>query len=149
MTESEHVAFREQLIQHEGIRLHVYRDSKGIETIGVGRNLRGKGISYSEAMMLLDHDITDFTRDVAKALPWTEGLDAVRLRVILDMAFNLGVDGLLTFRRFLASVKTGDYAVASQDMLDSLWARQVGQRAHTLAAMMLTGRPPQTGELKA
>ena len=149
MTESEGVALREQLIRHEGIRLHVYHDSKGIETIGVGRNLRGKGISYQEAMLLLDHDITDFSRDLERALPWTDGLDSVRKRVLIDMAFNLGIEGLLIFKRFLASVQTGDYAVASQDMLESLWARQVGRRAITLSEMMKTGFPPTAGEVNA
>jgi len=149
MTEVDHLALREQLIQHEGIRLHVYLDSRGIETIGVGRNLRTRGITYSEAMLMLDHDITEFMRDLARVLPWTDSLDAVRLRVLIDMAFNLGIAGLLTFKRFLASAQTGDYAVAAQDMLESQWARQVGHRAHTLAEMMRTGQPIQTGELRA
>lgn len=147
MTSADYLALRDQLIQHEGIRLHVYQDSRGIETIGVGRNLRNKGISYAEAMMLLDHDITDFDRALEQALPWSEGLDAIRKRVLLDMAFNVGVEGLLTFKQFLASVKTGDYVVASQDMLESAWARQVGRRAVTLSQMMKTGAPG--GDLKA
>jgi len=64
------------------------------------------------------------------------------------MTFNLGIEGLLTFKQFLGSLKMGDFAVASQNMMESAWARQVGHRAVTLAAMMKSGAVP-TGELKA
>lgn len=140
MTEAEYTALRDQLVRHEGLRLHPYQDSRGVETIGVGRNLRDTGITEHEAFLLLDHDITRTERALYAALPWTESLDAIRRRVLIDMAFNLGIAGLQTFTRFLASLKTGDYAVAAQDMLESAWARQVGQRAQRLATMMRTGQ---------
>ena len=46
----------DELIRDEGLRLKVYLDSEGIETIGVGRNLQ-KGITRDEAMFLLNNDI--------------------------------------------------------------------------------------------
>ena len=38
----------EQLVRHEGIRLKVYKDSLGIDTIGVGRNIEDRGFSEFE-----------------------------------------------------------------------------------------------------
>jgi lysozyme len=40
--------FIEKLIKHEGLRLEVYKDSLGIDTIGIGRNLEDRGITPAE-----------------------------------------------------------------------------------------------------
>ena len=34
-----------QLVKSEGLRLEVYQDTLGIDTIGVGRNLEDRGIT--------------------------------------------------------------------------------------------------------
>ena len=41
-------ALIDQLILHEGLKLHVYKDHLGIDTIGVGRNLEDRGITDGE-----------------------------------------------------------------------------------------------------
>jgi lysozyme len=66
-------------------------------------------------------------------------LDPVRARVLQNMAFNLGIDGLLGFKNTLSAVKAKNWAAASQGMLSSRWAEQVGARAQRLAKMMRTG----------
>ena len=67
----------------------------------------------------------------------------VRADALLNMAFNLGVDGLLGFYNTLSSVRAGDYDKAGDNMLASKWARQVKGRAIELAAQMKTGRYAQ------
>lgn len=129
-----------QLRLHEGERLKPYRCTAGKLTIGVGRNLDDRGITSDESAYLLNNDIDSHWIELLEHLPWVETLDEVRQRVMLDMAFNLGISGLLTFRRTLGHIKAGDYALASSAMLNSLWAKQVGQRAKRLAAMMKTGK---------
>lgn len=126
------------LIEEEGLRLKVYMDTAGVPTIGVGRNLRDKGITKDEALKMLQDDIAD----VLVALPSLAGwyrLDHVRQLVLADMAFNLGVHGLLEFKDMLSAVWHGDWEAATQEMLTSRWAHQVGRRAHRLAEMMRTG----------
>lgn len=130
---------REQLQRDEGCRLHVYEDSRGIPTIGYGRNLRDRGISQAEANMLLDHDITAVTGDVLGQIPCAARLDEVRRATLVNMAFNLGINGLLGFRQLLAAVEAEQWDAASAAMLDSKWARQVGVRAQRLARQMATG----------
>lgn len=128
-----------ELIVDEGLRLKPYLDTVNKISIGVGRNLTDVGISETEAMYLLDHDIDRTVSGLLNAVPWWVDLDAVRQRVLANLAFNLGVGGLLTFHDTLRAVANGDYPRAADEMLSSLWARQVGDRAKRLAAMMLTG----------
>lgn len=130
---------RDQLIRDEAKKLKPYRDSVGKLTIGVGRNLDDVGISDEEAEILLANDIARATSLLAEKLPWTVNLDEVRRAVLLNMTFNLGIFGLLAFKRTLELVQFGDYAGASLAMLQSLWAKQVGVRATRLAEQMKTG----------
>ena len=129
-----------QLRLHEGERLKPYRCTAGKLTIGVGRNLEDRGITAAESAYLLGNDIDSHWRELVRALPWVERLDEVRQRVLLDMAFNLGIGGLLGFKNTLATIKAGDYQKAAAMMLDSKWARQVGRRADRLSGMMASGK---------
>lgn len=131
---------RQALIRDEGLKLKPYRDSVGVLTIGVGRNLESVGLSLSEVYYLLDNDLDHALRDCAERFtPWFQTLDPVRQGVLVQMAFNLGIGGLMQFRNTLAAVKRGDYAAAAKGMLASKWAGQVKGRAARLAAQMETG----------
>ncbi len=129
------------LIRHEGCKLEPYYDSEGIQTIGVGRNLTRKpAISYPEAMLMLDNDIEGAEQDLANAYPWLVSKDdGVRHDVLVNMVFNLGIYRFKGFKKMIAAYEVDDYITAAKEMLDSKWARQVGQRANELARMMLTG----------
>ncbi len=127
------------LLKHEGLRLKPYQCTAGKLTIGVGRNLESRGITESEAMHLLANDIMQTYRELGEKLPWFRTLDDTRQLALVDMAFNLGVDGLLRFKRMLAYLHVKDYAKAAAEALDSLWAKQVGARALTIADMISTG----------
>jgi lysozyme len=130
---------RAQLIRDEGMVLTPYRDTTGKLTIGVGRNLDDVGISVAEAEAMLEHDLTKITAGIARLLPWTEDLDPARFGVLQNMAFNLGITGLLRFTKMLDALSRHDYATAANEMLDSLWAKQVGRRADRLATQMRSG----------
>lgn len=132
-----------QLRLHEGERLKPYRCTAGKLTIGIGRNLDDRGITREESAYLLANDIAAEERELLRALPWVATLDEVRQRVLLDMAFNMGIVGLLAFKRTLATIQAGDYQAAATMMLDSRWAKQVGQRAERLSRMMATGKDPR------
>jgi lysozyme len=131
---------QKQLVLHEGVRLKPYRCTAGRLTIGIGRNLDDVGISQDEALLLLRNDIARALSAVRAELPWFDRLDNIRQRVLVDMCFNLGIDGLLAFKQTLAAVASGDYDRAATEMLSSRWAAQVGERARRLARMMRTGK---------
>jgi len=131
---------KKQLRLHEGVRHEVYFDTRGIPTIGVGRNLKDNPLSDDEVDFLLASDVRRVADGLDESVPWWRGLSEVRQRVLADMAFNLGMAGLLSFGRMLARLEEGDHTGASREMLDSRWARQVGERATRLSEMMATGR---------
>ena len=133
---------KEQLIRDEGVVRHAYEDSLGFTTIGVGRLIdarRGGGLSDSEIGYLLSNDIEEKTAQVLAALPWASKLSETRRAVLINMAFQLGIGGLLKFKRALGSIEDGQYKEASMEMLDSLWAQQTPERAKRLAKQMETG----------
>jgi lysozyme len=127
------------LVKHEGLRLKPYTDTVGKVTIGVGRNLTDDGISEAEARMLLDDDITAAWSRLPSVVRCFGSLDDTRQHVLLDMAFNLGVDGLRHFVKMLAAIEARDFAKAADEMLASTWAKEVGDRATELAQMMRVG----------
>jgi lysozyme len=127
------------LIKHEGVKLNVYRDTVGKLTIGCGRNLDDHGISEDEALLMLDNDITRLWHALTAKFPFFGGLDDTRQHVLLDMAYNLGVDGVGHFTKVVSAIETGNYNAAADEMLESKWAKQVGTRAQELAAMMRHG----------
>ena len=130
----------DQLIRHEGLVLSMYKDSVGVLTIGVGRNLEHVGLrSEAEARYLLRSDIVAIRAELERAIPWINDLSEKRQHVLMDMSFNLGVTGLMKFEKTLRHVANGNYAAASVEMLRSRWARQVGQRSVKLSEMMARG----------
>lgn len=132
-----------ELRRDEGVVPFAYQDHLGYWTIGVGRLIdkrKGGGLSDAEIDFLLSNDIDRFEKQVIDALPWYSRLDDVRQRVLVNMAFNLGIGGLLGFKNTLAMIERGDYAGAAKGMLNSKWATQVGERAKRLATMMETGK---------
>lgn len=130
---------RTQIMRDESLRLRPYVDTVGKSTIGYGRDLIDKGISEYEALVLLDNDISECTGTLKARLPWFNMLDEPRQAVLIGMCFNLGFNGLEEFTKMLAAAAHGDYIEASEEMLASEWAKQVGDRAVRLAKQMITG----------
>ena len=124
---------------HEGFELYPYKCPAGKLTIGYGRNIEDNGISEEEAELMLANDIQRCVLELKRVLPWYDGLDDVRQAVLIDMCYNLGISRLLKFKRFLSALEQDYYDLAAREMLDSLWAKQVGQRAERLALIMKTG----------
>jgi lysozyme len=130
---------KKMLILDEGDSPTLYKCTAGKWTIGVGRNLDDVPLAKHERMYLLESDISRLITN-AQIHDIIVNIDPVRQAVILDMAFNLGIKGLLKFKGMLEALKSGDYTTASLEMLDSRWATQVGHRATRLAYMMKSGK---------
>jgi lysozyme len=141
--------FRDMLIRHEGRRLKPYKDTVGKLTIGVGRNLDDVGISEQESNLLLFNDIGRVAKEATDTFTWFKSLSQVRQDVILSMLFNMGMNGLQGFHEMLSDIYRGNFAGAAEEMLKSLWAKQVGPRAIELAFMMKNDRYMGQTELEA
>lgn len=129
----------DQLKLHEGHRNHLYKDTAGKLTIGVGHNIEDKGLSDAVIALILQEDIAEAVSELDRVFPQWRDLNEPRQQVLIDMMFNLGAPKLLTFHKFMAALLEQDYAKAADEMLDSKWADQVGSRAIRLSEMMRTG----------
>jgi lysozyme len=138
-----------QLATHEADRPFVYDDFNGkaikpgytcvgYPTIGIGRNLYGKGLSESERQYLLDNDITDCLQ-IAKQFAWFDGLDPVRQAVVVELLFNMGLDKFKTFKNFIQFLSEHRWQHAAEELRNSLWATQVKGRADTIINEVITG----------
>lgn len=132
-----------QLRRDEGCRLTPYQDSLGFWTVGVGHKMAAGDshgpISQAYADQLLTQDIGHAIAGLYDALPWVKQLDSARQGCLLNMAFNMGLNGLLAFHQTLASIHAGDFATAATEMANSTWYHQVGQRAVRLCKQMELG----------
>lgn len=147
---------------NEGRRNHVYIDTKGHPTVGIGFNLdRGNaraamqsvGADYDAvragSVNLTDEQINQlFTHDVATAIADArsvigsgtfDGLSEGRRIVVIDMVFNLGKAGLGNFHKAILAMQQGNYEEAAQQMIDSAWYKQVGDRARRNVELMRSG----------
>ena len=128
------------LEQQEGFCAKPYRDSRGFLTVGFGTNLDA-GITRDQAGALMQCQL-DANEPALLAFPWFAGLDPVRRGVIENMAYNMGVSGVLEFKDMLAAIEAKDWPEAARQMRASDWAVQVGNRAKVLATIMETGVMP-------
>lgn len=131
-------SLKQSLRTHEGCKLTVYTCTAGKPTIGIGHNLE-RPISITAAEQILDDDINDCIRDLNRALPWWKDLNDARQNVMVELVFNLGLPTLLTFKKFLSSLQSGDYGKAAGELRNSKWAEQVKGRASVLAMRMEKG----------
>ena len=132
-----------QLHGDEDVRPQAYQDSLGFWTIGIGRLVDarkpGSGLRPSEMDFMLANDIDERTAALTKQLPWLYLLDAPRQGVLLNMSFQLGIDGLMGFKNTLELTRKGQFATAADNMLLSKWAAQTPERAKRLSDQMRTG----------
>jgi lysozyme len=136
-------ALVEMLMRDEGLRLKLYRDSKGIFTVGYGRNMRDRGITQSEALYLLNNDIAACQGELDGNVAWWRLLNAQRQMAMLSLCINLGIYGLLDFKGTLKAMEAGHYGQAALRLLDSKWAGQVGHRAQRIAKLIDPERAPE------
>ena len=132
--------YRHLTKEFEGLRYKPYKCSAGKLTIGYGRNLEDNGISLDEAEYLFNNDFNAAYEAVLRLLKTNavdiNNLSDCRLFVLTDMMFNLGYLRLSKFKKLLQALKNQDYVAASNEMKDSNWYKQVGDRAKKLCSMM-------------
>ena len=143
-----------QLKRDEGEVLYVYDDAtgkpivkgsvvKGYPTVGIGILLdkdKGGGLRPEESEFIFRNRLKLLDAELSDRLPWIAGLDPARKGVLINMAFQMGVAGLLGFKNTLALIQAGKYQEAARAMLQSKWAAQTPARAQRLSNQMATGQ---------
>jgi lysozyme len=137
---------REELVADEGCVYEVYLDHLGLKTVGIGHLCRetdpehdmevGAPVSEDRVLELFDRDMAWTFKDCHRLLPEFSDLpEEVRL-IVANMMFNLGMNRLGGFKRFLEAVGKKDWASAADEMVDSRWHRQVPERSGRLIQRM-------------
>lgn len=137
---------KSHLERDEGKRAKPYRDTAGKLTAGIGRNLDDVQLSDDEIELMFANDVD---RAITRAMNTVGSaafgrLNDARQEVLVNMAFNLGARGLSRFVKFIAALEAGDYERAADEMVDSKWYNQVGDRGVRLEAQMRSGRAVET-----
>ncbi len=127
----------ELLKEHEGYRAKPYFCSQEKLSIGYGRNLEDCGIRIGEGELMLENDLNQCFEDLQTKFKWFTSLPDDGKIVLVDMCFNLGLSGLLQFKKTLAAFEAQDWKTTATEMMDSRWATQVGRRATNLRDMVL------------
>ena len=128
--------------EHEGFRDTVYYDHLGNATVGWGHLVTSEdnftsGVTYPEEVLE-----QVFEKDFAKAKEGADSLckdlpiNYIARGVLIEMCFQLGVNGVSKFRNMFEALKIPDYNKASEEMLDSKWHEQTPARAKSLSYIM-------------
>lgn len=145
----------QRLVINEGLILKPYRCPAGYLTIGIGRNLENnpltkeekafighdvkQGITNEQAFYLCRNDLQKVKKELDVHLPWWRDLNTDRQFVMIDLCFNMGITKLLRFSKTLNSIASGFYVKAGEQLMQSLYAKQVGKRAQRNAKCLQTG----------
>lgn len=123
----------------EGWRAHAYQDSLGYQTIGFGFLIderRGGGLPLEIGEKWLRFLVADVWADLTSREPWIMGEHPDVQRALANMAYQMGVSGVLGFKNMLAALRSGDRERAAQEALESRWARQTPERAQRVAGLI-------------
>lgn len=132
------VKLRTLLIKHESYRELPYQDTRGFLTIGIGRNLTGRGVLPTEIDMMFDHDVDHFFNFLSEKFNWFNKLNDSRQCALVDMCF-MGTKTFLEFTAMITALEEGDFERAAQEIVDSKYETEVHQRAHDIAEIIRTG----------
>ena len=91
---------------------------------------------------MLHNDLVGVQDEVAAAFAFYKNLEPIRQDALCNLCFNLGLPRLMKFKLALGHLQNGNFEESADEFLDSLWAKQVGQRAFEVADMIRTGDYP-------
>jgi len=132
---------KRSVVKHEGKSNFPYHDTVGKITIGIGYDLTDRGISDDWIDTQFDNDSNYFYECLCK-FPWYLKLNTDRQIALIDMCF-MGFKKFLNFKKLIKSLENEDNKTAAQEILNSNWAaivgKEKGQRAYTIAQVILTG----------
>jgi lysozyme len=132
-------SFDRQALLHEGFNGRNYLDSRGYWTIGYGHNLTAKPLSQAACQFILSEDLDAAVHDLFFMLPWAIQLDPIRQAVLIELCFAMGIHDLLQFKLMLQAIRSHLWDEAAHQLMDSVWATEVGHRAQELAFALMNG----------
>lgn len=134
---------RRQLILDEGRSRYAYKDSRGLLTIGIGRlcdsHKVGSGLEDFEQDWLHGNDCARVVRELDAHMPWVNELDEARKGAVMNMIFQMGVEGVLQFVHSMRLLRAKQYEEAAKNLKDSKWYTQTPNRAARVIEQIRSG----------
>lgn len=137
-----HARAVQDVIAEEGFRPSAYQDHLGFWTIGHGiciDSRKGCGIDQAESLYLIDNRLSKIRLQLDGAIPWWREMDDARCSALMNMAYQMGVNGVLRFQKMLDHMEGGDFEKAADEALNSKWADQTPVRAHRISKLIRKG----------
>lgn len=134
---------RDLIAHDEGKVLKVYKDSLGYLTVGIGHKVTSADGLYLNDIISEERCNKLFDKDFKSAVSGCEQNikefktfpDRVKY-ILVNMSFNMGIYGVLKFKNFIASIIKKDYIKAEKDLINSIWYKQVTNRAKRLIQLL-------------
>ena len=138
---------RKQLEIDEGVVYEIYNDHLGYPTFGIGHLIKdtdleydwvvGSFVSEKRVQEAFEADLTVACSEcsILYASDWDQFPDEVQ-EILVNMLFNLGRTRLNKFKKMNAALRNRDWNTAAIEGRDSLWYRQVSNRAERLMKRM-------------
>ena len=149
--------FKEQWKRHEGFRATPYKDTKGVVTVGYGHNLNIwplpsnlYPLSEEAASAIFEEDrkLTEvFIDGVVPGLLDIKVAEPVRYFALMNVGMNIGANKLAKFHKMLDAIAVKDWETAAKELLDSKYARDVGDYAPGSIKAKRWGRVGRAWEL--
>jgi lysozyme len=126
----------DKIKEHEGFRSSVYQCTQGVDTIGYGFAIKDLELTKEIAEQILIKKIANLESKVRKKFEWYMYLPQEGKDVIVNLCYQLGINGFSKFKKTIYLLETEQYEEASVEMLDSLWAKQTPRRAKELSEVL-------------
>lgn len=125
----------------EGFSSKLYKDTEGLNTIGIGFCLDRRLMPREVALFWLDLIIDELIDDLSKTKNYEIYLNMNKARqfALINMCYQMGVTGVCKFKMMWASLSEGDYESAADHAIDSKWFRQTTERATRIATVIRSG----------
>ncbi len=120
---------KEKIVSEEGTRNRMYKDTRGIPTIGIGHNLLDNKISNETIDVIFRDDLNEVTKQLDNEFSWwREHPEEVQIFMI-DFVFNVGINTAKSFKNTMQLIQNKKYKEASESLMKSKYAQQVSNRA--------------------
>ena len=126
----------EQLKIHEGYKPTVYKCTEGVDTIGVGFAIKDLNLSEEVCELILREKLEVLEGRFESKFDWFKDSPVEVRNVMLNMAYQLGFRGFCKFKKTIGYLEDAEWEKASEEMLDSKWAKQTPNRAKELSKII-------------
>ena len=126
----------EQIKESEGFRPTVYQCTEGYDTIGYGFAIKDLVLGEDICDIILERKIAELKLRIKQKLPFYDDMPEKAQDVIVEMCYQMGINGFSKFKKTIDHLMRKDYKAASVEMLDSRWAKQTPNRAKKLSNQM-------------